>query len=132
MSLTFIPKSIFRVRFFTRPSRTVDFVPTEKAAYAREGFYYIGNDAGSIDQLVQVYERGYAAGALAAAKKELQQTLATHAIPEIIFCEKEFDTASIRKFSDFLKGHPVLSSVPFIVNNEGFPVEMLASLKTKR
>ncbi len=133
MSFTFLPRTIFKNGFFIRHAKN-DFPShpaIEEKIYTRDGFFYIGKDAGSIDKLVNVFRRGYASRMPGDAKFELHYSLAENknVIPEIIFCESNFDPASIREFSDFLKTHPALSSVPFVINDNDLSEEELSNLK---
>lgn len=85
------------------------------------GFYYIGKNTAHIEKLVGVYKRGYASEGLDNVKAELLRSLQQekNMLPEVILCEARFDFAAIRHFSQFLRQHPVLNSIPFILDGSG-------------
>jgi lipopolysaccharide/colanic/teichoic acid biosynthesis glycosyltransferase len=95
------------------------------------GFYYIGKNTTHIDKLINIYKRGYASEWLENAKIELKRSLEleNNTIPEAILCEARFDFASIRSFIQFLSQHPVLSSVPFILDGTGLSAKELELYK---
>ena len=85
------------------------------------GFYYIGKNTSHIEKLINIYKRGYASEWLESAKTELKRSLELdkNMIPEAIICEARFDFAAVRNFMQFLSQHPVLSSIPFILDGSG-------------
>jgi lipopolysaccharide/colanic/teichoic acid biosynthesis glycosyltransferase len=91
------------------------------------GFYYIGKNTSHIEKLVGVYKRGYASEGLDNVKAELLRSLhqEKNMIPEVILCEARFDFAAIRSFSQFLHQHPVLNSIPFILDGSGLSEDQL-------
>jgi lipopolysaccharide/colanic/teichoic acid biosynthesis glycosyltransferase len=91
------------------------------------GFYYIGKNTAHIEKLVGVYKRGYASEGLDNVKAELLRSLQQekNMLPEVILCEARFDFAAIRQFSLFLRQHPVLNSIPFILDGSGLTVDEL-------
>lgn len=91
------------------------------------GFYYIGKNTSDIEKLVRVYKRGYASEGLDNVKAELLRSLQQekNMIPEVILCEARFDFPAIRSFSQFLRQHPVLNSIPFILDGSGLSEEQL-------
>lgn len=91
------------------------------------GFYYIGKNTSHIEQLVGVYKRGYASEGLDNVKAELLRSLQQekNMLPEVILCEARFDFAAIRGFSQFLRQHPVLNSIPFILDGSGLSEDQL-------
>jgi lipopolysaccharide/colanic/teichoic acid biosynthesis glycosyltransferase len=91
------------------------------------GFYYIGKNTSHIEKLVGVYKRGYASEGLDNVKAELLRSLQQemNMIPEVILCEARFDFAAIRSFSQFLRQHPVLNSIPFILDGSGLSEDQL-------
>jgi lipopolysaccharide/colanic/teichoic acid biosynthesis glycosyltransferase len=117
MEFSFTPNAVERskrfVRFSIRPTETRSEITVSK-----NGFYYIGKNAANIEKLVSVFKRGYASEGIANAKSELQHSLRQekNAIPEVIFCESNFDLKSIREFCNFLINNPVLSSIPFVLD----------------
>lgn len=91
------------------------------------GFYYIGKNTTHIEQLVGVYKRGYASEGLDNVKAELLRSLQQekNMLPEVILCEARFDFAAIRTFSEFLRQHPILNSIPFILDGSGLSERQL-------
>ncbi len=89
--------------------------------FQHSGFYYIGDRSTHIEKLVHMYKRGYASEGMENVKAELLRSLAqeNNILPEVIVCEARFDFASIRRFSEFLRQHPVLSAVPFVLDGSG-------------
>lgn len=85
--------------------------------HARNGFYYVGKNAETIEKLVKVFKRGYASENTEAVKHELLRGLSgeKNYVPEVIFCESSFEAASIRNLSQFLFEHEIFSSIPFVV-----------------
>jgi lipopolysaccharide/colanic/teichoic acid biosynthesis glycosyltransferase len=137
MDFTFLPKSNFKNRTFARYTVGTaynSFQPKEKNSYSHNGFYYIGKNADNIEKLVKVFKRGYASEILENAKFELKRSLEQekNVIPEIIFCEGHFDFAAIKNFSQFLKSHPVLSSIPFVIDANGLSEKELYNYKKNR
>ena len=86
-----------------------------------EGFYYIGKNTDHIERLVKMYSRGYATEGLANIKDELLRNLKSdqHLVPEVIICEAVFEAEDIRDFAQFLRKHPVLRHIPFILDCSG-------------
>lgn len=86
-----------------------------------EGFYYIGKNTDHIEKLVTMYSRGYATEGLENAKHELLRNLGQdqHLVPEVIICEAWFETAAVKEFAGFLRQHPVLHRIPFILDCTG-------------
>jgi lipopolysaccharide/colanic/teichoic acid biosynthesis glycosyltransferase len=86
-----------------------------------EGFYYIGKNTDHIEKLVKMYSRGYATEGLENVKNELLRNLNQdqHLVPEVIICEACFATAAIKEFAGFLRQHPVLRRIPFILDCTG-------------
>jgi lipopolysaccharide/colanic/teichoic acid biosynthesis glycosyltransferase len=82
--------------------------------------------------LVQLYKRGYASEGMQNVKAELLRSLEQeqYSLPEVIVCEAGFDYAAIRQFSQFLRQHSILSSIPFILDGSELSDEQL--LKYRR
>jgi len=95
------------------------------------GFYYIGKNTSHIEKLVGVYKRGYASEGLDNVKAELLRSLQQekNMLPEVILCQASFDFAAIRSFSQFLRQHPVLNSIPFILDGSGLSEDELGLYK---
>lgn len=117
MEFTFLPKSTLRSQAFARYA-IKSYYSQETFTYKNSGFYYIGKNSGNIEKLVKVFKRGYASEALENAKAELKRSLEQekNIIPEIIFCESNFDFSAIKSFRQFLNNHPALSSIPFVLD----------------
>lgn len=96
------------------------------------GFYYIGKNAAHIEKLVNIFKGGYASEGLENAKAELLRSLGQeeNLIPEVIICEARFDFASLKGFKQYLKNHPVLSGVPFILDGTDLTDKELRLYKT--
>lgn len=134
MDFTFLPKSNFKNKTFARYTVGTSFgafQPKERASFSHNGFYYIGKNAENIEKLVKVFKRGYASEILENAKFELKRSLEQekNVIPEIIFCEGRFELIAIKNFALFLKNHPVLSSIPFVIDAKGLSEKELAYYK---
>jgi lipopolysaccharide/colanic/teichoic acid biosynthesis glycosyltransferase len=116
MELSFLPKTVQTNSTFNRYSIKPKWV-AENPSYTKSGFYYIGKNPGNIENLVKAFKRGYASDFIENAKSELRHCLIQekNCIPEIIFCESQFDYAAIRSFRDFLNSHPALSTIPFVL-----------------
>lgn len=86
-----------------------------------EGFYYIGKNTDHIERLVKLYSRGYATEEMGNAKAELLRNLKQdeHLVPEVIVCEARFEPEQIGAFAKFLRQHPVLCGIPFILDCTG-------------
>jgi lipopolysaccharide/colanic/teichoic acid biosynthesis glycosyltransferase len=118
MELTLQLKTVEKTRKATFvPGFRVYQVPVQaKTEY--EGFYYIGKNVSHIERLVSMYSRGYATEAPGNAKTELLRNLNEdeHLVPEVIICGAEFDPQLIRDFARFLRQHPELSQIPFVLD----------------
>jgi lipopolysaccharide/colanic/teichoic acid biosynthesis glycosyltransferase len=95
------------------------------------GFYYIGKNTSYMEKLVNMYKRGYASDGLENAKAELIRSLEQekNIIPEVILCEARFEFSAIRSFTTFLKQHPELSAIPFILDGSGLSDKELKAFK---
>ena len=131
MDLLFLPNTVEKgPRFVPRMTfRTYHLPKAENFQYG--GFYYIGKNTAHIEKLVSVYRRGYASEGLENVKAELLRSLQQEKdmFPEVILCEASFDFASIRSFSQFLRKHPLLSSIPFILDGSGLTEKELELYK---
>ena len=136
MDFTFLPKSNLKNRAFARYTVSIynADIAKEKVSFSHNGFYYIGKNAGNIEKLVKVFKRGYASEVLENAKIELKRSLdqEKNVIPEIIFCEGHFELAALKNFSHFLKDHPVLSSIPFVIDANGMSEKELNNYKRSK
>jgi lipopolysaccharide/colanic/teichoic acid biosynthesis glycosyltransferase len=96
------------------------------------GFYYVGKNSIHIDKLVQMYKRGYASEGIENTKAELMRSLERekNTLPEVIICEAKFDLNEIRGLKQFLRQHPVLHSIPFILDGSGLGDKELELYRT--
>jgi len=103
----------------------------QAGSFQYSGFYYIGKNASYIEKLVNVYKRGYASDELENVKAELLRGLERekHVLPEMILCEARPDFTAIKNFRHFLNQHPVLNSIPFILDGSGLQEKELSVYK---
>jgi lipopolysaccharide/colanic/teichoic acid biosynthesis glycosyltransferase len=130
MDLLFLPKTVQSDRRIARYTFR-SYTAPKQANFQHGGFYYIGRNTAHIEKLVNIYKRGYASDGLENVKAELNRSLEQekNLIPEVILCEAHFDFAAIRSFSQFLRQHPVLSTIPFILDGSGLQEKELLSYK---
>ncbi|HMH20634.1 MAG TPA: sugar transferase [Puia sp.] len=130
MDLLFLPQQAQKDKRVARFAFKSYYLP-KQGSVQYSGFYYIGKNTTHIDKLITIYKRGYASEWLENAKTELRRSLELekNTIPEAILCEARFDFASIRSFIQFLNQHPVLSSVPFILDGTGLTAKELELYK---
>jgi len=79
------------------------------------GFYYIGKDAGHIQMLLDLYQRGYATEDFGNAKSELLKSVEQNdnILPQFILIGAVADLETINTFCRFLRKHSLLSSIPY-------------------
>lgn len=120
MDSLFLPKAAHEDRRISRFILKSYYLP-KVGNFQYNGFYYIGKNSPYMEKLVGMYKRGYASEALENAKAELIRSLEQekNIIPEVILCEASFDFAAIRSFTVFLRQHPALSSIPFMLDVSG-------------
>ncbi len=120
MDSLFLPKAAHEDRRISRFILKSYYLP-KVGNFQYSGFYYIGKNTSYMEQLVNMYKRGYASEAIENAKAELERSLAQekNIIPEVIICDARFDFAAIRSFVSFLRQHPALSSIPFMLDASG-------------
>jgi lipopolysaccharide/colanic/teichoic acid biosynthesis glycosyltransferase len=119
MEFTFLPRPSAQSNpRFAHFSINTSYSKPESLHHTKSGFYYIGNHSANIEKLVKLFKRGYASEMIENAKSELKRCLVQEKnnIPEIIFCESQFDLAAIRSFRTFLNSHSSLSSIPFVLD----------------
>jgi lipopolysaccharide/colanic/teichoic acid biosynthesis glycosyltransferase len=128
MNSLFLPKLSGSSKEMVSEFRSFSFQP---ATVAYSGFYYVGRQADHIEKLVHVYGRGYASEGLKNVKAELIRSLEQEKdrLPEAIVCEARFDITVIRAFCQFLRSHPVLKAVPFVLDGSGLSAEELMLYK---
>jgi lipopolysaccharide/colanic/teichoic acid biosynthesis glycosyltransferase len=135
MDLLFLPQTVQTVQKNQRVTSRFAFrsyyLP-QAGTYQYSGFYYIGKSSAHIDKLVHLYKRGYASEGMDNTKAELLRSLEQekNILPEVIFCEAKFDLAEIRSLKQFLRQHPVLNSIPFILDGSGLSESDLEMYRT--
>jgi len=92
------------------------------------GFYYIGRNTTHIAKLVGIYKRGYSSEGMENVKAELLRSFEQekNSLPEVIICEAGFEMAAIRSFGLFLRQHPILNTIPFLLDASGLSEEELS------
>lgn len=118
MDFTFLPKTNYREKAFVRYSIRTKEVSVSHIIHS--GFYYIGKNPVNIEKLIKLYKRGYASDSIENARAELKRSIEQekNIIPEVIFCESNFDFAEIKNLVQFLKGNAHFSTIPFILDSE--------------
>lgn len=121
MDLLFLPQTVQKNQRVASRIAFRSYHLPQTGAFQYSGFYYIGKNSVHIDKLVQMYKRGYASEGLENMKAELLRSLEQekNILPEVIFCEAKFDFAALRSLKQFLRQHPVLHSIPFILDGSG-------------
>ena len=129
MEFNFLLSSAQRSKTFAR--YTIANPPAQdKTSYKHAGFYYIGKNSANIEKLVRIFKKGYASDSIENVKIELERSLLDKgAIPEIIFCETQFELASIKRFCLFLNKHSVLSFIPIMLDTAGLTEKEVNSYK---
>jgi lipopolysaccharide/colanic/teichoic acid biosynthesis glycosyltransferase len=133
MEFTFLPRTVTQrtQRFAHFSINTPAYSKPELMQHTKSGFYYIGKNSANIEKLVKIFKRGYASEQIENAKTELRRCLVQEKnnIPEIIFCESQFDLAAIRNFRAFLNSHASLSSIPFVLDASNLSLNELELYK---
>jgi lipopolysaccharide/colanic/teichoic acid biosynthesis glycosyltransferase len=118
MDLLFQPQTLGKAKRISAPLtfRTTYFMPLA-GEFQYSGLCYIGKNTSHIARLIRIYNKAYAADKLEHAKNELLRRVeaVSNEIPEIIICEAGFGLDAIRKFLHFIHQHPVLNSIPFVL-----------------
>ena len=118
MDLLFQPQTVGKGKRISAPLtfRTTYFMPLA-GEFQYSGLCYIGKNTSHIARLIRIYNKAYAADKLEHAKNELLRRVeaVSNEIPEIIICEAGFGLDAIRKFLHFIHQHPVLNSIPFVL-----------------
>ncbi len=132
MESLFLPRTAQEDRRITHFTFKSYYLP-KVGNFQYSGFYYIGKNTTYMEKLVNMYKRGYASEGIDNAKAELIRSLEQerNIIPEIIICEGKFDFAAIRSFTVFLKQHPALSSIPFMLDGSGLSEKRIDPLQEK-
>jgi lipopolysaccharide/colanic/teichoic acid biosynthesis glycosyltransferase len=121
MDLLFLPQTVEKNKRVSFRFAFRSFYVPQAESYQYSGFYYIGKNSVHIDRLVKIFKRGYASEVMDNIKAELLRTLdqEKNVLPEVIFCEARFDLTEIMGLQQFLREHPVLDSIPFILDGTG-------------
>src|ERR1700744_5716148 len=133
MDLLFLPQTVEKDQRATpRYAFRSYYLPQQAGSFQYSGFYYIGKNSVHIDRLVQMYKRGYASEGMDNTKAELLRSLERekNILPEVIICEAKFELTEIRGLKQFLRQHPVLHSIPFILDGSGLTDRELELYKT--
>jgi lipopolysaccharide/colanic/teichoic acid biosynthesis glycosyltransferase len=117
MEFSFLPKATEADAQFVRYTIQTPYA-AEGVKYTKDGFFYVGKNHANIEKLVKAFKRGYASESVENAKMELKRSLIREkiTIPEIIFCESNFDAAAIKSFCHFLRRQDAFSSIPFVLD----------------
>src|SRR6202012_52861 len=117
MDLLFQPQTVGKGKRITPPLTFRTYSMPLAGEFQYSGLCYIGKNTSHIARLIRIYNKAYAADKLEHAKNELLRRVEKerNEIPEIIICEAAIGLDSIRKFVYFLRHHPVLNSIPFIL-----------------
>jgi lipopolysaccharide/colanic/teichoic acid biosynthesis glycosyltransferase len=121
MDLLFLPQTVEKNKRVSFRFAFRSYYVPQAESYQYSGFYYIGKNSVHIDRLVKIFKRGYASEVMDNIKAELLRTLEQekNVLPEVIFCESRFDLMEIIGLQQFLRQHPVLDSIPFILDGTG-------------
>ena len=133
MELLFLPQTVEKnQRMSPRYAFRSYYLPQAVGTFQHSGFYYVGKNSVHIDQLVQMYKRGYASEGIENTKAELLRSLERekNVLPEVIMCEANFDLNEVRGLKQFLRQHPVLNSIPFILDGSGLTERELEMYRT--
>ena len=132
MDLLFLPQTVEKDQRVSPRYAFRSYYLPQAGSFQYSGFYYIGKNSVHIDRLVQMYKRGYASEGLENTKAELLRSLdrEKNILPEVIICEAKFDLNEIRGLKQFLRQHPVLHSIPFILDGSGLTDRELELYKT--
>jgi len=119
MEFTFLPKTAYRGKSFVRYSIRAKEVAVNPQMVVHSGFYYIGKNPVNIEKLVKLFKRGYASDSIDNARIELKRSTEQekNALPEVIFCESNFDITAVKNFVHFLNSNPAFASIPFIMDS---------------
>jgi lipopolysaccharide/colanic/teichoic acid biosynthesis glycosyltransferase len=118
MEFTFLPKTTYRGKAFVRYSIRAKEV-SASPLIIQNGFYYIGKNPANIEKLVKLFKRGYASDSIDNARAELKRSIdqEKNTVPEVIFCESNFDFSAVKSFVQFLSSNPAFTAIPFIMDS---------------
>lgn len=117
MDLLFLPQPVQKDKRITPRLAFRSYHLPQAGTFQHSGFCYVGKNTSHIARLTHVYNKAYATEKLENVKLELLRCLENEKndIPEVIFCEARYDFDAIKAFTHFLRQHPILSAVPFIL-----------------
>jgi lipopolysaccharide/colanic/teichoic acid biosynthesis glycosyltransferase len=132
MDVLFLPQTVEKNQRMSPRYAFRSYYLPEAGSYQYSGFYYVGKNSVHIDKLVQMYKRGYASEGLENTKAELLRSVERekNVLPEVIICEAKFDLNEIRGLKQFLRQHPALNSIPFILDGSGLAEKELELYRT--
>jgi len=132
MDLLFLPQTVEKSQRMSPRYAFRSYYLPQAETFQYSGFYYVGKNSIHIDKLVQMYKRGYASEGIENTKAELIRSLERekNTLPEVIICEAKFDLNEIRGLKQFLRQHPVLHSIPFILDGSGLGDKELELYRT--
>jgi lipopolysaccharide/colanic/teichoic acid biosynthesis glycosyltransferase len=132
MDLLFLPQTVEKNQRMSPRYAFRSYYLPQAEIFQYSGFYYVGKNSIHIDKLVQMYKRGYASEGIENTKAELMRSLERekNTLPEVIICEAKFDLNEIRGLKQFLRQHPVLHSIPFILDGSGLGDKELELYRT--
>jgi lipopolysaccharide/colanic/teichoic acid biosynthesis glycosyltransferase len=121
MDVLFLPQTVEKNQRMSPRYTFRSYYLPQAGSFQYSGFYYVGKNTVHIDKLVQMYKRGYASEGMDNTKAELLRSLERekNVLPEVIICEAKFDLNEVRGLKQFLRQHPVLNSIPFILDGSG-------------
>lgn len=128
MDLLFQPQTVGKAKRISAPLTFRTYSMPITGEYQYSGLCYIGRNTAFIARLIRIYNKAYAADKLEHARNELLRRVdsTSDEIPEIIICEAGFGLDAIRKFTNFLRQHPVLNSIPFVLEGSGLSEKELS------
>lgn len=128
MDLLFQPQTVGKGKRISTPFAFRTYSMPVAGEYQYSGLCYIGKNASFIARLARIYNKAYAAEKLEHARNELLRRVdsSLDEIPEIIICEAGLGLDAIRKFTHFLRQHPVLNSISFVLEGSGLQEKELS------
>lgn len=128
MDLLFQPQTVGKGKRIITPFTFRTYSMPITGEYQYSGLCYIGKNTSFIARLIRIYNKAYAADKLEHARNELLRRVDSSAdeIPEIIICEAGFGLDAIRKFTNFLRQHPVLNSIPLVLEGSNLQEKELS------
>ena len=128
MDLLFQPQTVGKGKRIMTPFAFRSYSMPMTGEYQYSGLCYIGKNTSFIARLTRIYSKAYAADTMEHARNELLRRVDSPAdeIPEVIICEAGFGLDAIRKFTNFLRQHPVLNSISFVLEGSNLQEKELS------